>query len=117
MSAGKEGDWLETQNQIKNPNPIQAGKTWLRHGEFTQSALIDLMLLEGNTINDIAEELNKKFGKKQLSQRKQRVKSHINHLMQGSDLDKITGIKGHQLKLVEKKGKWEFINDGKDTPT
>lgn len=113
MTSWQKNDWLETQEQLKNPNPIHEGKNWLRHGEHTQAALIDLMILEGkHSIKDIAVELNKKFKKTAtINACIQRAKDHMEHLQQGSSRDKISGRKGHQLKLEEVSGKWRFVKE------
>lgn len=113
MSGGQADDWYHTQEQMKKRMPIQNGKNWLRHGEHTQSAEIDLMILEGKySIKEIAAELNKRFTPmKSLAYRKNRVKDHMDHLKQGSGKDKISGVKGHKLKIEEVDGKVRFKTD------
>ena len=33
MSNGRPEDWANTKEQLREPDPIRDGKTWLRHKE------------------------------------------------------------------------------------
>lgn len=111
MSSWQATDLEETQNQMKDPSPIINGRTWLRHGEFTQDGLIDQMLLAGlYSVEDIARELNRRFKpQRSLSARVKRVQDHIEHLQDGDSRNRTSLMKPHKLQLKEVEGKWRFV--------
>lgn len=110
MSSWQATDLNETQNQLEKPSPIINGRTWLRHGEFTQAGLIDQMLLDGvYSVENIARELNKRFKpQRSLAARMKRVHDHIEHLQDGDSRNKTSAMEPHKLKLKEVDGKWRF---------
>ena len=110
MSLGEPEDWYLTSAQLKHPNPIINGKTWLRHGKNTQAGIIDLMLLDGTySLDKMVDKLNRKFGSKKSDiQRKSRIKDHFTHLQEGTRLDLNNGRKPHRLKIYEFDGTWSF---------
>ena len=60
MSSGLIQDWNETKEQIRNPNPLSEGRTWLRHAENAQAGKIDIMLLAGTySVEDMITELRR----------------------------------------------------------
>lgn len=112
MSSGILSDIEATRRQIKNPGPVKDGKTWLRHNETSQSGRIDLLVLSGkHSIDEMVYELRRQgvFGKGHTyEQSVKRVKDHLAHLQQGDARNKASGMKPHNLKLVEVNGKWSF---------
>ena len=112
MSSGMMSDLDETQKLLRPPNPVKNGKTWLRHDVKSQSGQIDLLVLSGKfTIDDMVYELRKQglFGKEHsYEQSVKRVKDHLAHLQQGDARNRASGMKPHNLKLVEANGKWSF---------
>lgn len=55
MRSGLKEDWESTKEQLRNPCPIRESETWLGHKGFSQAALIDPMLLKGqSSIEEIA---------------------------------------------------------------
>ena len=114
MTSGKPEDWVNTLEQLRDPDPVRNGKIWLRHLENKQSGVIDQMLLEGkSSIEEITEELNKRFKLKNMSfdRRMLRVKEHIENLQNGDWRGEISGMLPHKLKLKEVNGKWMFDLD------
>jgi hypothetical protein len=109
LSNGKiPSDWEETKRQIKKPDPLRDGKTWLRHGEDTQAGQIDLMLLEASyTLGEMAKKINSLFGQKSLSQRIQRIETHFDHLQKGENFPHTVSPHGLKLKK-DASGKWQF---------
>jgi hypothetical protein len=106
MSDGRETDYNATLRQLKNPDPIKEGKTWLRHWTNKHTGLIDLMILEGKySKNDIARELeNKTDCKDPLA----RIDRHIDHLQKADGVDAWTGNIPHKCKIKEVGGKLMF---------
>jgi hypothetical protein len=89
---------------------MREGKTWLRHLESAQSGLIDIMLLEGRySVQEIAEEINVRFGYKPIEVRKKRVEDHLAHLAEGgNDRGTWQGMEPHRLRLKSVDEKWMF---------
>lgn len=112
MSSGMMSDWEETKRQLTDPNPIKDGKTWLRHNVASQSGQIDLLVLSGQfSIDEMVDELRRQglFGQEHTyEQSVKRVKDHLAHLQQGDARNRASGMKPHNLKLVERNGKWSF---------
>lgn len=110
MSGRHSNDFEETHKQLKNPNPIANGLTWLRHREDSQAGLIDQMLLQGvYSLEDIATELNRKFKpQRPLAARLRRVRDHIEHLQNEDSRGNSSGVIPHKLRLKEVGGKWRF---------
>ena len=112
MSSGMMGDRQETQKLLSPPNPVKDGKTWLRHNVAAQSGQIDLMVLSGKfSIGEMVEELRRQgmFDKGMTDdQCKRRVRNHLEHLQHGDARNRASGMKPHNLKLVEANGKWSF---------
>jgi len=101
MTNGLKEDWFNTKEQLKNPNPIKGGKTWLRHKEGAKAGTIDVMILEGrHTISDIADELYRSCpDKRSLATQVQFVKGHIEHLQSGEGWGDADGREPHYLKI------------------
>lgn len=112
MSSGTKNDWEETKRQVENPNPVKDERTWLRHNAASQSGQIDLLVLSGKfSVDEMVYELRKQgvFGKSHTyEQSVKRVKDHLDHLRQGDSRNKASGMKPHNLKLIEINGKWSF---------
>ena len=101
MTNGLKEDWYNTVLQLKNPKPVENGKTWLRHKEGSKAAMIDIMILEGkHTIEEIGEALyqmcpNKKPLKTQIGL----VEGHIEHLQGGESWGDALGTTPHGLRI------------------
>lgn len=112
MSSGMMGDLEETKKLLNPPNPVKDGKTWLRHNVAAQSGKIDLMVLSGKfSIGEMVEELRRQgmFDTGMTDdQCIRRVRKHLEHLRQGDWRNKASGMKPHNLKLIEVNGKWSF---------
>ena len=114
MSSGRPEDRGNTIVQLRNPEPIKAGKTWLRHRVDCQSGFIDLKLIEGkSSAEQIAKALQRSYPKKTIKRLKKRVEEHIDHLQDGdardhSSMHKDDNHQPHKLKLKRVKGKWMF---------
>ena len=112
MSSGVIGDWEETKRLLKPPETAKGGKTWLRHSVKAQAGQIDLMLLAGKfSIGEMVEELRRQgmFDTGMTDdQCIRRVRNHLEHLRQGDWRNKSSGMKPHNLKLIEVNGKWSF---------
>jgi hypothetical protein len=106
MSHGKETDYFETIQQLKNSSPIKEGKTWLRHGINTQAGIVDLLILEGKySKEDIAYFLKQKTT---CTNPMARIDRHIDHLQNGDGVDAWTGNRPHKCKIKEIGGKLKF---------
>jgi hypothetical protein len=106
MSNGIETDYNATVRQLQNPDPIKDGKTWLRHKINSQTAIIDLMILEGKySKRDIARELENKTDCKDPLRR---IESHIDHLQNAEGVDAGRGNIPHSCKIKEISGKIMF---------
>jgi hypothetical protein len=98
MSNGRIGDWENTLEQMKNPNPIKDGFTWLRHKADSQADVIDIMILEGRyTIDEIADKLDSIFGIINRKSRIGRIKSAIDHYTIHMNVN----MKPHNLKIIK----------------
>jgi hypothetical protein len=114
MSRGRPEDLQNTIDQIKNLNPVKGDLTWLRHKLRDQSGELDLLLLKGGTLEDIAKKLIKMeldTGKLGIDGMKQRALRHINHLL--ADNDNSSRDYGHNLSSVLKNslGVWKFTQE------
>lgn len=78
-------------------NPIDSQKTWLGHKADSEAGQIDLHLLEGNSVLDIANAI---------PCRARRVEDHFGHLQSGPST-----MEPHGLKLKQVSGKWYFDQD------
>lgn len=101
MSNGRKEDWSNTKEQLRKPDPIKDGKTWLRHKEGSKAGTIDVMILEGrHTISDIADELYRVCpNKRSLATQIQLVKGHIEHLQSGAGWGDASGREPHDLRI------------------
>lgn len=109
MSTGLPQDTANTVAQMQNPTPPANGTNWLRHGEGTQAALIDEMLLgEGHTLGEISVALHEAFQGDHPDRQPEdwipRVQSHLSHLTNGDP----TYQEPHHLSVVEIAGRWRF---------
>jgi hypothetical protein len=98
MSAGGPGDIAATHAQVNNPTPFPwMGRNWLRHGQGTQAAHIDQLLLEGNhTIPEMAAIVDCTA---------KRIHDHLDHLREFWN----GTMEPHHLSLVEdSQGRWRF---------
>lgn len=108
MSKGLHSDKENTRRQLAKPSRPQDGKNWLRHGDRTEGAVIDEMLLTGATDVEMATALIKKgFGKKGLADNgleilTRRVAKHRYHL--SAEIE--SGEQGHNLPLRKLGQKW-----------
>lgn len=97
---------------LRPPNPVKDRKTWLRHNVTSQSGQIDLLVLSGQFSSDeMVDELRKQglFGQEHTyEQSVKRVKDHLAYLKQGDARNRASGMKTHNLKLIEVGGKWSF---------
>ena len=111
MSGGKKEHWQNTKEQIRKPNPIKDGKTWLGHGEYKQAGVIDQLLLEGKyTLEELARELTTRgLFRPELpwQARIARIRNHFVHLQEGDG----RAMSPHRLKLKQVGGKWMFDVD------
>jgi len=106
MSHGIETDYYDTLQQLKKPDPIKGGKTWLRHRVNSQAAIIDLMILEGKySKRDIAIALENKTN---CVDPLKRIERHIDHLQNADGVDAWTGNIPHKCKIKEIGGKVLF---------
>lgn len=95
MSIGRISDLLETLEVLQGRrNAIENQKTWLRHDVEKQAGKIDLILLSGASVNEIA---------RQVSCRERRVMNHFNHLQDGPST-----MEPHHLRLRDVNGIWSF---------
>lgn len=102
MSAGIEADYCATLRQLRKPNPIKDGKTWLRHRINSQAAIIDLMILEGKYSKKIiACELESKTN---CTNPVARIERHIDHLQKADGVDAWTNNIPHKCKIKEVNG-------------
>ncbi|MEW6185007.1 MAG: hypothetical protein AB1585_04615 [Thermodesulfobacteriota bacterium] len=112
MSRGRPEDLQNTKNQIKNPNPVAGDLTWLRHNIRDQSGEIDLLLLKGGTLEDMAIELIKMgLDKEKLGVEgmKRRVLRHIK--MNCAPIETSDRNYGHNLSSVLRESPlkiWKF---------
>ena len=108
MSNGNEDDWGNTITQIKNPDPIKNGRTWLRHREDTEAAAIDQMILQGTyTIDEMINELTPRKAKTRDHWRR-RIEGHIEHLQGGDSWGGARGQIPHKLKIASVAGRYRF---------
>ena len=106
MSKSQPDDESNTINQLKNPNPLDGNKTWLRHKADGESGLIDLMILEGKfSIEQMIDKLNKNPNLKIKNRSKwlKRIQDHILHLktIEGDSRNLSSGISGHNIKIKQ----------------
>lgn len=104
MSSGISTDRDDTNRQLKDPQPIIDGKTWLRHNPNKQSGMMDLLILEGKyTIVEIASKIGVTV---------KRVEEHLGHLGKDGDWrSKISGMTPHNLAITKDiYGKIKFVS-------
>ena len=95
MTNRRVSDLLETIEVIQGRRgEIEGQKTWLRHGAKTQAGKIDLILLKGASISEIA---------RQACCREQRVRDHFYHLQDGPST-----MEPHRLRLIDTNDIWSF---------
>lgn len=112
MSVGSKDDHDLTVEQIKNPSNPKSGLTWLRHKLGTQAGEIDLMLLRGATVEDMARKLIDMGLDKEnrgMDAMKGRVERHIQSLL--TPKEDAYNQHGHDLATLLKqdsRGVWKF---------
>lgn len=95
MSIGRPEDSSITLDVIKGGREtIKDGKTWLRHKADSEAGKIDLHLLKGASVSEIARTVDCRV---------QRVQHHFNHLQDGPST-----MKPHGLKLKQINDRWSF---------
>jgi hypothetical protein len=98
MSVGRISDLLETLEVLQGRrDSVENQKTWLRHGAKSQAGQIDLLLLQGASVGEIA---------RQIPCREKRVQDHFHHLENGPST-----MEPHHLILRNINGSWSFDRD------
>lgn len=115
MSKGLKEDVEATKEQLRSRSSLRDGKrtTWLRHVKDRASGIIDEMLLEGHTNEEIVIEIKHRLGNK-ITDPEKKVTGHISHLGDGSKdpwQRKGDDQNPHKLELKENVNnrKWEFV--------
>ncbi|MEZ5591961.1 MAG: hypothetical protein R3F53_15105 [Gammaproteobacteria bacterium] len=95
MTNRKEGDLIATIEVIEGKREsVENGKTWLRHKTSSEAGQIDLYLIKGASVSEIAT---------RISCRERRVRDHFNHLQHGPST-----MKPHRLVLKDTGHIWSF---------
>ncbi|MEN6432758.1 MAG: hypothetical protein ABFD06_07765 [Smithella sp.] len=100
MSNGVRSDRSNTKAVLNGSmSKVSDGRTWLRHSEYKQAGMIDLLILEGvYSQKEIAIKVEKAFPG--VTDAEKRVQSHIDHLQNGEPRGRAAGTKPHCLKIT-----------------
>lgn len=98
MTNRRASDLSETLEVLQGRrSEIENGKTWLRHGVNKQCGRIDLYLLRGASVVEMA---------RAIPCREERVHRHFDHLQDGPST-----MEPHHLRLRNVNGIWSFDHD------
>jgi hypothetical protein len=98
MTNGRQSDLLETLEVLQGRRSvIEDQQTWLRHDVESQAGKIDLYLLRGASVVEMARAIPCREG---------RVRDHFNHLQDGPST-----MEPHHLRLRNANGIWIFDRD------
>lgn len=98
MTNGRQSDLFETLEVLQGRRSVvEDQQTWLRHDVESQAGKIDLYLLSGASVVEMA---------RAIPCREERVHRHFDHLQDGPST-----MEPHHLRLRNVNGIWSFDHD------